>query len=160
MENTYYSVEELSEILKLHPKTVRRFIREGRITGKKIGRSWMVHEEELKRYAHGELGGREGDSPDSLRVLPADPEGRPRITVSTVIELSEKDTQEASRISNSLLAMLNCRDPEWGEVRYDMMHDPEAHRGKFIFYGSPRFIAEIMKVFDIISRQEDGEEEK
>jgi len=50
MENTYYSVEELSEILKLHPKTVRRFIREGKITGRKIGRSWMVHEEELKRY--------------------------------------------------------------------------------------------------------------
>jgi len=41
-----------------------------------------------------------------------------------------------------------------------MMHDPKAHTAKFIFYGSPRFIAEIMKVFDIISRQEDGEEEK
>lgn len=152
MENTYYSVEELSEILKLHPKTVRRFIREGKIRGKKIGRSWMVSREELKRYAHGEL---EGAGPDPMRVLPAAGDGQARISASTVVELREKDTQEASRISNSLLAMLNCRDPEWGEVRYDMMHDPEAHSAKFIFYGSPRFIAEIMKVFDLLSREED-----
>lgn len=152
MEDTYYSVDELAGILRLHPKTVRRFIREGKIRGRKIGRSWMVGQDELKRYAHGELS---APAPDSMKMLPAASDGRPRITASTVIELREKDTQEASRISNSLLAVLNSRDPEWGEVRYDMLHDPEEHTAKFIFYGSPRFIAEIIKVFDLISREEE-----
>ena len=51
----FYSVEDLTEILNLHPKTIRRFIREGKIQGRKIGRTWQVHRDELKEYAHTEL---------------------------------------------------------------------------------------------------------
>ena len=156
MEDRYYSVEELSVILKLHPKTIRRFIREGKIIGRKIGRAWMVHQEDLKTYAHGELGGgSSGQSEAGLKnVLPNEP-GADRIMVSAVVELREKDTEEASRISNSIIAMLNCRDPEWGKARYDMVHEPERHTARFIFYGTPRFIEAVMKVFAVITDQED-----
>lgn len=158
MEDRYYSVDELSGILRLHPKTVRRFIREGRIAGRKIGRAWMVHQEDLKKYAHGELGGGPaGQREAELKSLLPDESRADRITVSAVVELREKDPEEASRISNSIIALLNCRDPEWGKARYDMIHEPERHTARFIFYGTPRFIAAIMKVFDVLTDQEDEE---
>ncbi|MCX7028219.1 MAG: helix-turn-helix domain-containing protein, partial [Spirochaetes bacterium] len=55
MEQRLYSIAELAEILKLHPKTILRFIHEGKIKARKIGRSWMVGFEELKEYAHAEF---------------------------------------------------------------------------------------------------------
>jgi len=33
MNEKYYTVEEISEMLKIHPKTVQRYIREGKTEG-------------------------------------------------------------------------------------------------------------------------------
>jgi len=152
MENKYYSVEEISRILDLHPKTVRRFIREGKIKAKKIGRAWKIHQDDFKEYAHGEL-----DQPKQDKINYSPPGAKGRIHVSAVVEIHEKESEEASRISNSLIAMLNSKDPSWGNARYDLIYHPEEGKARFVLYGTPAFIAAIMKFFDII-RQQDGEE--
>lgn len=150
----FYGVEDLTEILNLHPKTIRRFIREGKIQGRKIGRTWKVHRDELKEYAHAELKARnEGSNLSKYSTH----RGEERIRVSTVIELLEKEADEASRISNSLMAMLNCKDPSWGPVRYDMMYEKDSRKARFVLYGSPAFIKSIMGFFEIIGTQDDGE---
>ena len=48
-----YTVQELAEILSLHPKTVQRFIREGKLKATKIGREWRVQKEDLREFASG-----------------------------------------------------------------------------------------------------------
>ena len=42
MNETYYSVEQISEMLHIHPKTVQRYIREGKLRAAKLGKSWRV----------------------------------------------------------------------------------------------------------------------
>jgi excisionase family DNA binding protein len=145
MAKELFTVEEASIILNLHIKTVRRFLREGRIRGRKIGRSWMISAEDLKEYAHGEL--KREDSP---------PEPRERVSmnVSAVVEFFERVPGEASRYSNSLIAMLNVKDPSWGESRFDFMYHPDEGKARFVLFGTPRFIGEIMKFMEIIQEQE------
>lgn len=151
MESRFYSVEELSEILDLHPKTVQRFIREGKIRGRKIGRSWKVNHKDLRDFAHAELS---TETISENRTGYAEPGAKDRITVSTVVEIHEKDPDEASRISNSLMAMLNCKDPSWGQCDFRVMQFPESGTARFIVNGTPRFIAEIMSFFEVIAGQE------
>lgn len=147
MEPRLYSISDLTKILKLHPKTLLRFIREGKIRARKIGRSWMVTEEELKAYAHAELAGREKPAePVSSRTL------EERITVSAVIEIDEQNSEEASRISNSLIAMLNCKDSSLGQARFDFFYYPEIRKAKYLLYGSPKFISLILDNFDTLSK--------
>jgi len=143
MEQKLYSVEEIARFLDLHPKTVRRFIREGKIKARKIGRAWRIQQDDLREYAHGELAyNREesGFSPDTGL--------QERISVSAVIEIHEGSREEASRISNSLIAMLNCKDPSWGKSRYDFIYNPETKKARFILYGSPRFLRDVLKAFE------------
>jgi excisionase family DNA binding protein len=84
MEPKLYSITELSPILKLHPKTLARFIHEGKIKARKIGRSWMVNEDALREYARGEFAvAREPKFEPDYASLSE------RITVSTVIEIIE-----------------------------------------------------------------------
>ena len=152
MEERLYSVEEISQILNLHPKTVQRFIREGVIKGRKIGRSWRVHSSDLRDYAHAELAGSaEAANPD----FQANITGYERISVSAVVELHEKDPGESSRITNSMMAMLNQKDPSWGISDFRVAQYPENGTARYIFTGSPLFIGEIMKSFQIIAEQED-----
>ena len=55
MNKTLYTVNEIAEILGLHPKTVQRFIREGKLKANKIGRAWKIHVDALKEFSHAEL---------------------------------------------------------------------------------------------------------
>ena len=47
---TLYSVDDLHEKLGLSKMTLRTYLREGRIRGRKLGVSWYVTEEALREY--------------------------------------------------------------------------------------------------------------
>ena len=45
-----YDVEELAEMLDVGLPTIRRYLREGKLKGKKLAKRWYVSEENLKDY--------------------------------------------------------------------------------------------------------------
>lgn len=88
---TLYSVDDLHEQLGLSKMTIRTYLREGRIRGRKLGVSWYVTEEALREYF--------GESAQSNDARP-DPEPSPsRIPYKYVIQgvndlVSEKEECE------------------------------------------------------------------
>lgn len=49
---TLYTVEDLHELLGISKMTIRAYLREGRLKGRKLGVQWYVSEEALKEYFH------------------------------------------------------------------------------------------------------------
>ena len=47
---TLYDLKELSKRFGLSLRTLRLYLREGKISGQKLGRKWFVSEETLKNY--------------------------------------------------------------------------------------------------------------
>ncbi len=47
---TLYDVEEVAEKLYVGTPTIRRYLREGKLKGKKLAKRWYVSEESLKDY--------------------------------------------------------------------------------------------------------------
>lgn len=45
-----YAVEEVAEMLSVGEPTIRRYLREGRLKGKKLAKRWYVSEESIKEY--------------------------------------------------------------------------------------------------------------
>ena len=45
-----YAVEEVAEMLSVGEPTIRRYLRQGRLKGKKLAKRWYVSEENLKEY--------------------------------------------------------------------------------------------------------------
>ena len=50
----FLAPEELASALRVHPETVRRWLREGQVRGQKAGRLWRVPWEEGARLLGGE----------------------------------------------------------------------------------------------------------
>ena len=48
-----YTVADLSKLLNTTPQTVRKYINEGKIKGRKVGRQWLVEEEAVKEFLRG-----------------------------------------------------------------------------------------------------------
>jgi len=154
MELKFYTIAELTKILNLHSKTILRFIHEGKIKAKKIGRSWMVSEDALKTYCHNELSGQKPPVQSPHYETLAE-----RISVSAVVEINAQNSEEASRISNTFIAMLNSERGTNGKFRFDFFHYPESEKAKYVFYGTPELIVRILQFFDVLcSRKGDNNE--
>jgi len=57
--DNYLSVLEAAEILRVHPGTVKRLCREGRLAAKKVHNTWLIHSDTLylfTREYHGKRG--------------------------------------------------------------------------------------------------------
>lgn len=50
MNEVYYNVEQIAQILNIHPKTVQRYIREGKLRAVKLGKSWRVTGHDLSMF--------------------------------------------------------------------------------------------------------------
>ena len=50
MSETYYTVEKISKLLSIHPKTVQRYIREGKLRANKVGKGWRVSGHDLSVF--------------------------------------------------------------------------------------------------------------
>jgi excisionase family DNA binding protein len=47
---TLFEVKELCEKFGLHPVTIRKYMKRGRLRGQKIGKKWYITEEALRDY--------------------------------------------------------------------------------------------------------------
>lgn len=46
----FYTVDELAKLLKLHPETIRRYLKKGKIEASKMGKRYRISDEDLKRF--------------------------------------------------------------------------------------------------------------
>ena len=46
-----YTVDDVAEALKLHPYTVRRLCREGKIPCFKVGGQWRLRKDEMEKWS-------------------------------------------------------------------------------------------------------------
>ena len=46
----FLTVNEIAKKLRLHPATIAKYVREGKILALKFGRVWRIREEELTKF--------------------------------------------------------------------------------------------------------------
>ena len=59
-----YTVEGAAEVLLVSPKTVREWLRTGKLGGVKMGRLWRVRESDLETFIAGGSARRTGAGPE------------------------------------------------------------------------------------------------
>ena len=55
------TITELSDHLRVHPTTIYRLLREGRIPGFRVGSAWRFNRTSIEKWEHGEGGALDGD---------------------------------------------------------------------------------------------------
>jgi len=134
MSEPLHTVQQAAERLKLHPKTVLRLIREGRLKGARIGKSYRILESELRAFA----GEAPGPGPSGLSVR-----------VTCVAEVEDLTAQEASRVANVLSAALVSREARPEPLRMTTAYDPEARRMKAVLFAGPDDAAAWLRLLQV-----------
>lgn len=50
MQNELLTIEEVAELLRVSPYTVRKYLRQGQFPGIKVGGQWRVRKTDLEAY--------------------------------------------------------------------------------------------------------------
>jgi excisionase family DNA binding protein len=136
MSEEIYTVEQFAERLKLHPKTVLRFIREGRIRAVKVGRSYRILRSDLEAMTGVVL----GQPPKSIRV-------------TSIVDLDEVDDELARHMGRALPALRMGRETPAEPMRVDVIHDPARRQLKIVIVGAPDDTSTVLKMIQVLAER-------
>jgi len=135
MTEKYYTVDQIAELLKIHPKTVQRYIREGRLRANKVGKGWRVSGHDLSTFTEGGSG---AAAAGIVLGKPVEREAieREEIKVSAVVDIPVLDTNESMRIANTLTAIVNSKPPEYGASSLQTQYIMQEQKVRVMIWGS------------------------
>ncbi|MBU5314048.1 helix-turn-helix domain-containing protein [Tissierella carlieri] len=156
MEGKFYTVNQVAEILGMHHKTIRKFITQGKLGANKLGKQWRISEEDLNSFMKQDVNTSDEDIKEDEEIEFSTNEInlsiiRPKISVSTVIEINEIDMEQYMRISNTLIAIMNCKDPSVGKSTMNMKYSKEDNRLRVMLWGTMKFTEEMLSTISLFT---------
>ena len=133
MSTSFLTAEQAAERLSLHPKTVRRFIREGRIKATRIGKAYRILESDLAKFAGGPVDGAAG----------------PSARVTSVVDIDNVDSETAQRLARFFPGALYSREPRPDPISLQVLYDPERQQLKVMLAGSPSRVAAYLSHIEL-----------
>jgi excisionase family DNA binding protein len=148
MPEKYYTAEQAAELLKIHIKTIQRYIREGKLRANKVGKSWRITGHDLSVFAEGAR--ESAESPAGMEVPPAD-----RVKISAVADIEAVNREEAIRIMNTLNAVMNVKPPEYGVSTFTAQYLEPDRKIRLMLWGNLPFMEAMMSFISALTgRQE------
>lgn len=142
MAEKYYSVDQIAGMIDLHPKTIQRYIRQGRLKAQKIGKGWRVTGHDLSTFVEGTDGNNSsGTSPGLQAILGA---AEKTIKVSSVIDIPVKNSFEAVHVMNWITSSMNSMSSEYGYPSMNSQFIEQENIIRIMLWGSPSFVESIM----------------
>jgi len=154
MSEEVYTVEQFAERLKLHPKTVLRFIRDGRLRAVKVGKSYRILPTEMEAMT--------GISPEVHRsaieayrgvIESRAGQGGPRAAarVTAIVDLPGVDPETAQRMARLLPAARTAQAAHAEPMNIEVIHDPARRHLKVLIVGSPADTAAMLKMVEVLA---------
>jgi excisionase family DNA binding protein len=143
-EQQLYSVEQVAERLGLHVRTVRNYVRDGRLKAVRIGKQYRIAREDLEA-----LTGR--PVPASIRETTR---RHRHVEVSSVVDIDAIDPDAARRVSTTLMAAAAGRREGDPPLRIQTVYDEERARLKIIVVGGLAAAAELFRLIGVLSGEE------
>jgi len=136
MSQELYSVEQVADRLGLHVRTVRNYVREGRLKAVRIGKQYRIAREDLEAMT-----GRPASAFDP------EPVRRNRhVEVSSIVQIDAISPDASSRVTNLLVGAANSRRGSEEPLHIETIYDEVRGRLKVILVGDMDTNAAMLKV--------------
>ena len=159
MENQFYTIDKIAEILGMHHKTIRKFITEGKLAASKVGKQWRISGHDLSIFMEknnvkiNDKKHSEDSNIDSISNGEVTDIINEKINVSTVVDINDVDKDQYFRISNTLIAVMNCKDSKMSKSTINIKYDEKASRLKILLWGNIGFIEDMLSSISMLVEQ-------
>ncbi|MEV6039484.1 helix-turn-helix domain-containing protein [Nonomuraea sp. NPDC052116] len=128
----HYTVEQVAALLGLHVKTVRNYVRDGRLPAVRIGKQYRIAKEDLAAFT--------GTPPVTPR----------RAEASSIVQVDGIARSDMDRVSTMVLGSLASRPHG---LRVEFVYDEEREHLKVIVLGTLEESAQVLRIIDALVRE-------
>jgi excisionase family DNA binding protein len=130
MSEIFHTVDRVAERLAVHPKTVLRFIRDGRLRATRIGKAWRILASDLDAFAGVPAGAAKAHEP---------------ARVTAIAELEDVSMDVSRRLATALQALLTGPRDRARPIKLDTVYDPERSHLKVVVVADALDAATILR---------------
>ncbi len=138
MAQHLYTVEQAAELLDLHVKTVRRYIHDGRLKAKRIGKEYRITRVDLDEFTGGAM---------PAQTAPAVSRTR-QVIASSIVDVDAISPEESHRITTYVMASLNSRRGEGDFPNVNSVYYPEMGKLRITVTASPVLTASMLQMIN------------
>ncbi|MGW7295123.1 helix-turn-helix domain-containing protein [Streptomyces xiamenensis] len=149
MPQRYYSVDQVADLLGLHVRTVRGYVRDGRLRASRVGRQYRITGEDLAAFT---------GAPAPTAATGGGTGARRQAEVSGIVRIDAITPAEANRVSNTVLAAIHNR--RGAPLRVESVYDEERAVLKVIVLGDLADTAELLRIIHALTDDEDHESDE
>ena len=136
MSTQLYTADEVAGLLNLHVKTIRRYVRDGRLKARRIGKEYRIARADLDAFA-GET--RTADPPVTRTR---------HVIASSIVDIDAISPDESHRVTTMIMASLNSRKGEADFPRVDSIYYPEQGKLRITITASLILTCELLRMIN------------
>jgi excisionase family DNA binding protein len=137
MSDRLVTVEQAAEQLKLHPKTVLRYIRDGRLPATRIGKSYRIVRADLDAFAGVASGGSEAAA---------------CARATCIVDIPDIAAEAAERTATFLHSAAMSGTAERPPLHLETAFDPLARSMKMVVIGCPADVGKLLEMLQLHMR--------
>ncbi|MBN3817173.1 helix-turn-helix domain-containing protein [Paraburkholderia sp. Se-20369] len=131
MLDDFHTVDEAAQRLRVHPKTILRFIRDGKLNASRVGKAYRIRRADLAALTG------EAAEPQPARV-------------TTAVDVPDARPELHQYVARSLQAVLNSRTQRDSAVHLEAIFDPGLRRIKIVIIASLGDTAALLQTLDML----------
>jgi excisionase family DNA binding protein len=143
MKQQLYTVDQVAELLGLQARTVRNYIRDGRLQAVRIGKQYRIARTDVEALTGQPVAG----------TAPATASRHRRVEVSSIVQIDAIDPELAGRIQTHLTAATNSRGMD-EPLRVQTIYDEERARLKIIVLGDTGTTIALLRLISAFTEGE------
>ncbi|KAF0846997.1 excisionase family DNA binding protein [Nocardia caishijiensis] len=128
-------MEQVAELLGLHVRTVRGYVRDGKLPAARIGKQYRITHDDLETFT-------------GLPIGTPKPTAAGHAEASCIVEIDDIDRATVDRVTTLLTATASTRGPGGRPLRVETSYDPARHRLKVILLGGLADTARLLDYLD------------
>lgn len=134
MSASLVTVEQAAEHLHLHPKTVLRYIRDGRLPATRVGKSYRIARARLEAF--GGVASGQSDTAAGLRA-------------TCIIDIPDISPDAAERLATFLQSAAIASPADLPPLHLQTAFDPLAKSMKVVVIASPSSVADLLEMLQV-----------
>ncbi|GGE57244.1 helix-turn-helix domain-containing protein [Priestia taiwanensis] len=157
MDEKFYTIDQIADILGMHHKTIRKFITEGKLRANKVGKQWRIAGHDLSVFMeHNNVNVSHKNEVESEGIEFSTSEigmksRVDKVEIATVVDIHDVDIDESSRISNMLLAVMNSKDAKLSNSTINVKYYQSERNVKVMLWGDLEFTKVMLDCIEMLT---------
>jgi len=140
MPQELYTVDQVADLLGLQARTIRNYVRDGRLKAVRIGKQYRIARADLEALTGHPVAGAAGDTAGRHR----------HVEVSSIVQIDAIDPELAGRISSHVMAAAGSRGVD-EPLRVQTIYDEERARLKIIVLGDTGTTTALLRLIGVLT---------